>query len=201
MRYAVWQLRIAEERTHVARTWETERLVLRLPGPEASANVREYGLRSAEFHRPFDPIRPADFWELPLVAERLATQLQEFEEGVSLCLFLARKQQPDYILGAINLRNIIRGAMQGCTVGYGLAPDALGQGYMTEALKAIVEIGFNELKLHRVEVNVMPRNAPSLAVAERAGFQREGVSPRYLQIAGVWEDHVRLARINDQWGR
>jgi [ribosomal protein S5]-alanine N-acetyltransferase len=99
------------------------------------------------------------------------------------------------VLGAINLRNIIRGAMQGATLGYGLAPDAVGNGYMTEAVKRIAEIAFTDLALHRIEVNIMPRNSPSLAVAERAGFVREGLSPCYLQIAGVWEDHVRFARI------
>jgi ribosomal-protein-alanine N-acetyltransferase len=66
---------------------------------------------------------------------------------------------------------------------------------MTEAVKRIVEIAFDDLALHRVEANIMPRNAPSLAVAERAGFVREGLSPRYLQIAGKWEDHVRLSRV------
>jgi len=185
----------------VPRSWETDRLLLRLLGPDAAAAVREYGLRSREFHRPFDPIRPADYWELPAVADRLALQVAEAEEGRSLCLFMALKSDPQHVLGAINLRNFIRGAMQGCTVGYGLAPDALGHGYMTESLRRVVEIGFDELALHRLEVNIMPRNAASLAVAERAGFVREGLSPRYLQINGVWEDHVRLARINERWGR
>jgi ribosomal-protein-alanine N-acetyltransferase len=47
----------------------------------------------------------------------------------------------------------------------------------------------------------MPRNAPSLAVVQRAGFIREGLSPHYLQINGVWEDHVRFARIAPEPGR
>jgi [ribosomal protein S5]-alanine N-acetyltransferase len=176
-------------------TWETDRLLLRLLGPEYAAPVRDYGLRSAAYHKPFDPIRPADFWELPSVADRLVCQRLEAEQDRSLCLFIVERTDPERVLGAINLRNIIRGAMQGATLGYGLAPDAMGKGYMTEAVKRIVDIAFTDLALHRVEVNIMPRNAPSLAVAERAGFVREGLSPGYLQIAGVWEDHVRFARI------
>jgi ribosomal-protein-alanine N-acetyltransferase len=179
----------------LVRTWETDRLLLCLLGPESAAAVRDYGRRSASFHRPFDPLRPADFWELPVVADRLACQVLEAEQDRSLCLFIAAKSDPDRVFGAINLRNIIRGAMMGATLGYGLAPDALGQGYMTESVKRIADIAFQELALHRVEVNIMPRNAPSLAVAERAGFVREGLSPRYLQIAGRWEDHVRLGRV------
>ena len=176
-------------------TWETDRLLLRVLGPEASAAVRDFGLRCAEFHRPFDPIRPHDFWELPVVADRLVCQRIEAEQDRSLCLFISLKSEPNRVIGSINLRNIIRGAMMGASIGYGLSPDAIGQGYMTEALRRVVQIAFDDLRLHRVEVNVMPRNTASLAVAERAGFTREGLSPRYLQINGVWEDHVRLARL------
>jgi [ribosomal protein S5]-alanine N-acetyltransferase len=68
---------------------------------------------------------------------------------------------------------------------------------MTEAVRRTVEIGFSEVGLHRVEANVMPSNVRSLAVVERAGFEREGYSQRYLRINGHWEDHIRFARVND----
>ena len=100
-------------------TWETDRLLLRVLGPEASAAVRDYGLRTAEYHRPFDPIRPGDFWELPVVADRLVCQRLEAEQDRSLCLFISLKEQPNRVIGAINLRNIIRGAMMGASLGWG----------------------------------------------------------------------------------
>ena len=140
-------------------TWETDRLLLRVLGPEASAAVRDYGLRCAEFHQPFDPIRPRDFWELPAVADRLVCQRLEAEQDRSLCLFISLKSEPQRVIGAINMRNIIRGAMMGASIGYGLAPEAVGHGYMTEALRRVAEIAFTDLGLHRVEVNIMPRNA------------------------------------------
>jgi [ribosomal protein S5]-alanine N-acetyltransferase len=176
-------------------TWDTSRLLLRLLGPSEAAAVREYGLRSAEYQRPFDPIRPRDYWELPVVADRLVAQVLEADNDRSLCLFISPKSAPHHVIGAVNLRSITRGAMLGATLGYGLEPQAVGNGYMTEAVKRVVAIAFGELSLHRVEANVMPRNIRSLGVAERAGFMREGLSPRYLNIAGRWEDHVRLARI------
>jgi [ribosomal protein S5]-alanine N-acetyltransferase len=179
----------------VLTTWETSRLLLRVLGPDSAAAVREYGLRSAEYHRPFDPVRPPDYWELPIVADRLVAQLLEAQSDRSLCLFLSPKEDPSLVIGAVNLRNVIRGAMLGATLGYGLDPGVVGKGYMTESVRRVVEIAFDELGLHRIEANVMPRNLRSLAVVERAGFVREGLSPRYLQIAGRWEDHVRLARV------
>ena len=179
------------------RTWETDRLLLREFGPAHAAAVRDYGLRSRDFHKPWDPIRPADFWELPVVAARLASQIADAEADRALCLFLTHKDDPERVMGAVNLRNIIRGVLMGCHLGYALAPDALGHGYMTEAVQGVVELAFEELGLHRVEANVIPRNTRSLAVVERAGFTEEGYSARYLRIGGTWEDHIRFACIND----
>jgi len=177
--------------------WETERLYLRELGPEHASAVRAYGLRSVAYHTPWDPRRPTDFWELPVVAARLHSQLAESQAGGSLCLFLSLKIDPERVIGVANLRNIIRGALLSAHVGYGLAPDAVGHGYMTEAVDRVVGIAFSELGLHRVECNIMPRNDRSLAVAERTGFVREGFSRHYLRINGRWEDHVRLARLNE----
>jgi len=180
----------------VDRTWKTQRLVLSLLGPDRAADVRDYGLRSRSFHLPWDPQRPVGFWDLPQVAERLRQQVDEAVQGRSLCLFLAEKHHPERVIGSANLRNIIRGALQGSHLGYALAPDAVGHGYMTEAITEVVRIAFADMELHRVEANVMPRNVRSLAVVERVGFQREGLCRRYLNIAGTWEDHIRLAMVN-----
>lgn len=181
----------------MTRSWETRRLLLRDLGPEHAAAVRDYGLRTREYHAPWDPYHPADFWELPVVAERLRMQTADAKAGRLLCLCVSLKDDPERIIGAANLRNIIRGALQSAHLGYGLAPEAVGHGYMTEAVNGAVQLAFAELGLHRIEVNIMPRNTRSLAVAERAGFRREGFSPQLLRINGVWEDHLRFARINE----
>jgi ribosomal-protein-alanine N-acetyltransferase len=130
-----------------------------------------------------------------VVADRLAAQVREAQADHSLCLFISAKNDPDRVIGAINLRNIVRGAMLSATLGYGLAPEAVGMGYMTEAVRRVTEIAFDDLALHRVEANVMPRNSRSLGVVQRADFVREGLSPKYLHIAGRWEDHLRFARV------
>lgn len=178
-------------------SWQTDRLLLRQLGPGHAAAVRDYGLRSREFHAQWDPIRPPDFWELPVVAERLHCQLIEAELDRSLCTYLSAKSAPDHIIGALNLRSIVRGDLESCVIGYGLAPEAVGNGFMAEAIDRIVKVAFEELGLHRLEINIIPRNARSIAVAERCGFTREGLSPRYLKIAGKWEDHARYALVNE----
>lgn len=179
------------------RGWKTARLVLEQMGPDKAELVQDYGLRSRASHAPWDPIRPHDWWDLQVVSDRLAGELADAEQDRSLALYLTRAGASGRIIGRIALNNIVRGAFQSCVVGYGLAPDATGNGYMTEALDAAVSIAFGDLGLHRVEVSVIPRNEKSLAVVRRCGFTEEGLSPRYICIAGVWEDHVRFARIRE----
>lgn len=183
----------------MTREWTTERLVLRELGPEYSGDVRDYGLRSREFLAPWEAVRPSDWWDQAQVASRLTQDVIDIAADRSLPLWISLAETPERIVGSIALRNIIRGAMHGCHVGYGLAPEAVGRGFMTEALMRVVRIGFEELNLHRVEANIIPRNVRSLRVAEKCGFRREGVCPRYLRINGVWEDHIRLAVTNDDW--
>lgn len=178
--------------------WETDRLLLQELGPDQAGAMRSYGVRSAEYQAPWDPIRPRDFWELPVVADRLHGQIAESRAGTALCLCLSLKDDPARIIGVANLRNIIRGALLSAHLGYALAPDSVGHGYMTEAVARATQIAFTEMGLHRVECNIMPRNTRSLGVAERAGFAREGLSPRYLRINGRWEDHIRLAILNEE---
>lgn len=138
-------------------------------------------------------MRAAGYWAIEAVSERLGGELEQAEQDRSLVLYLFQVAAPDRVIGRVALNNIVWGAFQGCSVGYGLAPEAAGRGYMTEALSEVVRIAFDEMRLHRVEANVIPRNTRSIAVAERCGFEREGISPSYLKVAGRWEDHLRMA--------
>ena len=69
---------------------------------------------------------------------------------------------------------IQRGSFCSCFLGYKLDKDWLRQGLMSEAVNECVRIAFEELGLHRIEANIMPRNIASLGVVRRCGFVEEG---------------------------
>lgn len=113
--------------------------------------------------------------------------------------YLVHRREDDALVGVFNFSEIVRGAFQSAYLGYyGFAPFSR-RGYMTEGMALALEIAFNRLKLHRVEVNIQPSNARSLALARRVGFTREGYSRRYVKIAGRWRDHERFAMLAEDW--
>ena len=100
------------------------------------------------------------------------------------------------MLGGVTLDAVRRGTTQRAVLGYWLAEHETGNGYMTEAVRAVLGFAFRELKLHRVEAASIPENVPSVRVLERAGFTREGYMNSYIRIDGRWEDHLLFAVID-----
>jgi ribosomal-protein-alanine N-acetyltransferase len=112
---------------------------------------------------------------------------------------LVCRREDGRIVGFVNISQIIRGRLQSGFVGYGGVAGETGKGYMTEAIGLAVRRAFTELGLHRLEANIQPGNATSVALVRRCGFELEGFSPRYLKVGGQWRDHERWAIDADQW--
>ncbi|MEA2635338.1 MAG: [ribosomal protein S5]-alanine N-acetyltransferase, partial [Chloroflexota bacterium] len=121
---------------------------------------------------------------------------REFAARESFRAFIFAKLAPRRIAGNLNLTQVHRGAFQSCVLGYNLAHEEEGKGYMTEAVNGALAFAFDTWNLHRVAAGYMPRNARSAAVLRRCGFQIEGQASAYLMINGRWEDHVLTAIIN-----
>jgi ribosomal-protein-alanine N-acetyltransferase len=62
-----------------------------------------------------------------------------------------------------------------------------------------LRFAFEAISLHRVEISIIPRNHASRRVVEKLGIRDEGIALRYLEIDGVWEDHVRYAITAEEW--
>ena len=102
-------------------------------------------------------------------------------------------------VGEITLSSIQRGPLQSAYIGYWIDEDMAGHSYVPEAAVLIFRFAFEELALHRLQIAIIPRNRPSHRVTEKLGIRNEGTALRYLEINGIWEDHIRYAITVEDW--
>ena len=165
-----------------------ERVAIRRPAAGDRDEFVALMLASREFHYPWvDPPKSAVAFD-----EYLRIRRKPEMDGFLVCV-----RETGAIAGYINLSVIVRGFFQSCFLGYAIGAPYAGKGYMTEAMKLVTRYAFGEMKLHRVEANIQPGNAASIALARACGFRREGFSPKYLQVFGEWRDHERWALLAD----
>jgi RimJ/RimL family protein N-acetyltransferase len=84
-------------------------------------------------------------------------------------------------------------------IGYTLGRAAQGQGYASEAVRALLGYAFDTLALHRVAARAAAANAPSVALLERLGLRREGLFRQSFWRDGVWLDEVLYAVLAEEW--
>lgn len=139
------------------------------------------------------PISSESYKELPSYYEMVRILNHEARHGRSLSFALWSEKN---LIGQISLGGIIYGAMRGGHIGYWIDRNFANRGYTTRAVELLTQYAFDELKLHRIEINLRPENASSRRVAEKAGFILEGERPRYLHIDGQWRDHICFVKEN-----
>jgi len=99
--------------------------------------------------------------------------------------------------GWVGLSNIVRGPLQSAILSYWMDEGHTRRGLASAAVGEVVEHAFGELGLHRLEAGTLVDNVASQRVLEKNGFERIGVAPRYLKIAGEWRDHLLFQRLAD----
>ncbi|MGH1426271.1 MAG: GNAT family N-acetyltransferase [Pseudooceanicola sp.] len=173
---------------------DTERMTLR---PPVHADWRQWAdLRrnSQAFLTQWEPVWATDHLSRKAFTNRVYWAQRSISGGTAVPLFLIRRSD-DQLLGAITLDNIRRGPAQAGTLGYWVGQEFARQGYMGEAITAVVHHAFHRLDLSRIEAACLPENAPSRGVLENSGFKYEGVAQSYLQINGRWRTHVLYAAL------
>lgn len=156
----------------------------------------ELKAQSREHLVPWEPAWPRD--ELTRSSFRHRLRFYQREQRDDLGYAFAIFDESDRLVGGLTLSNVRRGVTQTASLGYWLGLPYIGQGLMTEAVRAVLPFAFSGLKLHRLEAATMPTNARSIKVLERNGFRHEGVARGYLKINGRWEDHILFGLIVEE---
>jgi [ribosomal protein S5]-alanine N-acetyltransferase len=180
---------------------ETARMSLRLPAHtdwRAWSDLRE---ASATHLTPWEPVWAHDHLSRKAFTNRVYWAARAETQGTALPMLLIRRDD-QALLGAITLDNIRRGPAQTGTLGYWIGAAHARQGFMREAIQAMVHHAFTTLDLSRIEAACLPENVASRGVLEKCGFKYEGVAQSYLQINGRWRNHVLYANLRrDRRGR
>jgi [ribosomal protein S5]-alanine N-acetyltransferase len=113
--------------------------------------------------------------------------------------FVVVERESGALAGVFNVSEIVRGIFQSAYVGYYAFAGFEGRGLMREGFALVLAEIFGPLHLHRIEANVQPRNARSIALVTALGFRHEGIARRYLKIGGRWRDHARYALLAEEW--
>ena len=180
---------------------ETERMTLRPPMHSDFRPWSHLRSQSRDYLTPWEPAWADDHLSRKAFTNRVYWAQRSVSGGTAMPLFLIRRQD-EQLVGAITLDNIRRGPAQAGTLGYWTGEPFARQGYMREAILAVVHHAFTRLDLSRIEAACLPENGASRGLLETSGFKYEGVAQSYLQIDGRWRTHVLYAALrSDRRGK
>ncbi|MBB5868268.1 ribosomal-protein-alanine N-acetyltransferase [Allocatelliglobosispora scoriae] len=151
-------------------------------------------LANRDFLAPWEPARTDDYFTVEAQHAEIATALDRHEQGMTVPHVIVDGER---VVGRITLNDIVRGPFQSCHLGYWVGHADNGRGVASAAVREIVRVAFGELGLHRIQAGTLLHNTGSQRVLERNGFVRFGMAPKYLSIAGAWQDHFLYQLIAD----
>ena len=172
----------------------TERLYLRLPDQNDHLNWVALRRDASEQLQACEPAWSPDHFSKAAFRNRVKWAAKAFDENRAVPLFLERKSD-GALLGAITLDNIRTGPNRSTEIGYWMGRAFQRQGFMEETLAAVLHFAFEQKSLSRVEAACLPDNVASRKLLEKCGFHYEGVAKAYLEIGGLWQDHVIYAAL------
>lgn len=176
------------------------RVVLRPLTPSHFREWREIRRRNSGWLTPWEPARSPGMPDVvesrDAFAMRCSARERERQLGTAFGFGIFVDGR---LAGEINLSAVQRGPFQSAYAGYWIDESYAGHAYTPEALVLLLRFAFEQLQLHRVQISIIPRNIRSRRVVEKLKIREEGLALRYLEINGVWEDHVRYAITAEDW--
>ena len=172
-----------------------EQIYIRLFEERDAEVLWQLEVRNRHFFKDYSIGRKEEFYTLDFQKKLIKTWKENEKKDIDYHFGIFFKES-NALIGSVNLYMIRREPAHNAIVGYVLDQAENGKGYMTIAVKQLVNYAFNILHLHRLEAGVMPHNIGSIRVLEKAGFYKEGIAKSNVKINGQWKDHQILAIIN-----
>lgn len=167
---------------------ETDRLLL-LPLTEGDfLNIHEMNA--------FNQVAQYNTIGIPKDISVTTALLEEVLRNESALAWCIRTKESNAFVGEIGI-NLSSERYRKGEIHYNLHPDFWGNGFATEAVKAIINYGFSSLRLHRIEAGVATANTRSISLLERVGMTREGVCRKILPLVSGWSDNYMYAILEE----
>lgn len=162
---------------------------------DGAALSRAY-LANREHLEPWEPTRSEAFFTVASQEEHAQHCVDDASAGRSIRFVI--ESDDGEIRGRMNLNNIVRGAFWSADLGYWVDATRLHRGLASRAVARVIEHSRTELRLHRLQAATLLHNLGSQRVLLGNGFERIGTAPKYLRIAGEWQDHLLFQRLLEE---
>lgn len=174
--------------------YETNRLILKVLGPDYSADVLRFYNSDKELFERYETDRSPNFYTDGHQRNILHAEYGLFLKQTLTRFYVFLKEQPDIIIGTVCLYDISI-PFSRADLGYKFSSAYQHKGYASEAVEKLIDVAFTELDLHRLCARVQAENLPSIRLLEGLGFEREGICRGYMRMRGKWIDHLQYSLI------
>ena len=174
---------------------DTEHILRPVRLGDGAALSRAY-LANREHLAPWEPSRTEAFFTVASQEQHAQQCVDDASAGRSVRFVIA--SDDGEIRGRMNIIYIVRGAFWSADLGYWVDVSRLRRGLAHRAVAQIIEYSRTELGLHRLQAATLVHNLGSQSVLRGNGFERIGMAPKYLRIAGEWQDHLLFQRLLEE---
>jgi ribosomal-protein-alanine N-acetyltransferase len=154
----------------------------------------EVQVRNREWLAPWEATSPDE-----AVAPSFAAVVRSFRREARAGRMLPLVVEVDgRFRGQVTVTQIAWGSARTGSIGYWIDHEVAGRGIIPLAVAMVADHCFTQVGLHRLEVNIRPENAASLAVVRKLGLREEGLRRRFIHIDGAWRDHLSFAVTSEE---
>lgn len=175
--------------------YESEKLNYDIYAPENADRILDFYYANKAVFEPYEPDHPDSFYTPDYQTTLAKLEYENFLRTKSARYWISLKDRPANLIGCVSFNNIVRGSFMNCTIGYKIHKCYQKMGYATEAVNFLCTKAYEELGLHRIEAYIEPSNTSSIALAQKCGFEYDGIAKEYVYMKGQWRDHLRFTRI------